>query len=218
MNNTCKNILELHKQGKTNRSIAQSIGVHHSTVSYWLRKMSLTANGSVARHLDVVDGVAQCSKCHIKKSENEFLLNRRNAKYPYRLSYCNDCRKIQSCDNMNSNIGTFLSDRYNRLKLRAHKKGIPITITKQEFIGLYHAQNGKCFYTDIPMVCRVGDGKDRYSLSVDKIIPDKGYTSGNTVLCVNKANTIKNDCTLEEIKLWMPDWYKRIINKLQAKW
>lgn len=213
MNNTCKNILSIHKTGITNRAIARELHIHHNTVKYWLDKNNLKPNGAISVHLIIVDGFATCSKCGARKTEDNFLLNRRGTKYPYKLSYCNECRKKQLYNYMNRDIKVFLSDRYNRLLLRANKHKIPITITKEDFISIYYKQNGKCFYTDINMVCKVGDGSNRYSMSVDKIIPELGYTKDNTVLCINKANTIKNDCTLEEMSLWMPNWYKRIIDK-----
>jgi hypothetical protein len=37
--------------------------------------------------------------------------------------------------------------------------------------------------------------------SLDKIIPEKGYTKGNVWVISNRANTLKNDATLSELKL-----------------
>ena len=36
--------------------------------------------------------------------------------------------------------------------------------------------------------------------SLDKIIPEKGYTKGNVWVISNRANTLKNDATLTELK------------------
>lgn len=60
------------------------------------------------------------------------------------------------------------------------------------------------------MVCELGSGKHKNSLSIDKIIPEKGYVLGNIIFLSNKINTCKNDLSLEEIKQWMPSWYERI--------
>jgi len=35
---------------------------------------------------------------------------------------------------------------------------------------------------------------------------------GNVVLCVARVNTIKSDVSLNEMKLWMPGWYERIVD------
>jgi hypothetical protein len=36
--------------------------------------------------------------------------------------------------------------------------------------------------------------------SLDKIIPEKGYIKGNVWVISNRANTLKNDATLQELK------------------
>ena len=61
------------------------------------------------------------------------------------------------------------------------------------------------------MRCAVGQGPSPHSLSIDRIIPQLGYTPGNVVLCTNRANMVKSDLTLAEIKQWLPSWYTRII-------
>ena len=37
--------------------------------------------------------------------------------------------------------------------------------------------------------------------SLDKIIPEKGYIKGNVWVISNRANTLKNDATLQELKI-----------------
>jgi hypothetical protein len=57
-----------------------------------------------------------------------------------------------------------------------------------------------------------GVGSNWQSLTVDKVIPERGYTKRNIVLCTKKFNTVKNDLSLEEIKTHMPFWYNKLIN------
>lgn len=40
------------------------------------------------------------------------------------------------------------------------------------------------------------------SPSIDKVIPELGYVRGNVWVISNKANRIKNNATLEELKLF----------------
>lgn len=52
-------------------------------------------------------------------------------------------------------------------------------------------------------------------MSIDRLIPENGYVKENIVLCIYKANTVKNDLTLSELKEWIPSWYKKIERKLK---
>jgi len=76
--------------------------------------------------------------------------------------------------------------------------------------SMYEQQDGKCFYTDAEMRTVRGQGQSRLSLSVDKIVPEKGYVKSNVVLVTKRANLIKNDVTLVEMKEWLPNWYRRL--------
>lgn len=79
-------------------------------------------------------------------------------------------------------------------KSRAKKTGIPFDLTTKDII--------------IPPVCpilgiplKINDalcGPD--SPSLDRIIPELGYVKGNVLVLSHRANTIKSDATLEELK------------------
>jgi hypothetical protein len=43
--------------------------------------------------------------------------------------------------------------------------------------------------------------KSPNSPSLDKIIPSKGYIKGNVWVISNRANTLKNDASLQELEL-----------------
>lgn len=83
----------------------------------------------------------------------------------------------------------------NSAKARAKKKNLPINITIEDII--------------IPECCPVlgmqlsrGVGKAQSnSPSLDRIIPELGYVKNNIKIISHKANTIKNNSTIEEIKL-----------------
>lgn len=46
--------------------------------------------------------------------------------------------------------------------------------------------------------------------SLDKIDPTKGYVEGNVQIVSFRANTLKNSATLEELKLIVANWEKRV--------
>ena len=204
-------VLRLHKEGKTNRKIAKEIGVCHITVATVLKKHGLECNGTKRHKLNRLEnGMALCSKCEKPKPEREFMVNRRGTKYEYPFSYCAECRKNRDYLVINSSPERYVHRVFMRLRRGTKNQGILCTITKEQIWQQFQRQNGRCFYTDIPMRCRVGEGESRNSFSIDKITPENGYVLGNVVLCTRRANTIKSDMTLDEMKTWMPGWYARV--------
>jgi len=57
---------------------------------------------------------------------------------------------------------------------------------------------------EIPTTCPVFgkpfEGGTMYAMSLDRIIPDKGYVKGNVQVISRKANLMKNNATEEELK------------------
>ena len=113
----------------------------------------------------------------------------------------------------NRSLEVMFRDRVNRLRIRA--SGIVCDLVVDDLTALYRSQNGLCFYTDVPMEIQKGNGKNRHSVSIDKIVPDLGYIRGNVVLCTYRSNAIKRDITLDEMREWMPSWHRRVIEFLR---
>jgi len=207
-----KKIKELHSNGLKNREISRRLNINHRTVSKYLKEFGLISNGYIRQKIELIDKKnAKCSKCKEIKPIKEFQFNRRGQKYEYRFSFCNACRKKQAYLNLNSDIKKRLNDFCNRKKREAIKNNIQFDLDGKYLLLMFKKQKGKCFYTEYEIDWKVGKGFKRNALSLDRIDNDKGYVKGNIVLCTKKANTIKSDMTLNEMKKWMPDWYNRIL-------
>jgi hypothetical protein len=206
-------IRKYNSEGHTNRDIARRLGVHHNTIAYQMKKMGISSP-FCNQPIDLVgEDKARCSKCKEIKNIDEFQFGRKGQKYEYKFSYCNKCRKTQTYKALNQSIKQFLRDKFTRLKARAKKNNIEITVDAQYLFDLYDIQNGLCFYTNREMKWGVGKGRQKnQTISIDKVIPVLGYIPGNIVLCVNQVNTVKNNLTLEEIEQWLPPWYEKIKN------
>lgn len=86
----------------------------------------------------------------------------------------------------------------NAIRFRCKKRGIPFNMTLEDL--------------EIPKVCPIlgveileswgdGGGFAKYnSPSVDKIIPELGYVKGNIQIISNRANQMKTDATIENIR------------------
>jgi hypothetical protein len=96
---------------------------------------------------------------------------------------------------------------------RCKEAGIPFDITVEDLMPA-------------PLHCPVfgyrldwykdGRGAADDSPSIDRLIPEDGYTAGNVQIISNKANRIKNDSNLEELRK-VAEWVeKRITEKARA--
>ena len=72
---------------------------------------------------------------------------------------------------------------------RSKKNGIFCDLTLNDVQDIYNEQEGRCFYTGLEF----GDIGTNYAISVDRIVPDRGYTRDNIVLCHRWVNVMKLD-------------------------
>ena len=85
---------------------------------------------------------------------------------------------------------------YHGAKQRAKNKNLPFDID-QSYIQTIIPTH--CPVLGIPLLN--GSGKfHNNSLSLDKIIPSKGYVKGNVCVISDRANRLKRDATLDELK------------------
>jgi hypothetical protein len=80
-------------------------------------------------------------------------------------------------------------------RARAKRGGYPFTITKDDIII-----PKLCPLLGIPMYSSLGKVTPN-SPSLDKIVPSKGYVKDNILVISYRANAIKTDASLEELKL-----------------
>jgi hypothetical protein len=126
-----------------------------------------------------------CPKCHQEKPENEFY-KRSDEKY-YR-SHCKVCEKKHFTEFRRKN--RHISHLANA-KQRAKKLNLEYDLDKN------------WFYENLPEKCPVfgvvfSTGKN--SPSIDRIDSTKGYLKSNCRIISMRANTIKNDSTVEELQ------------------
>lgn len=83
---------------------------------------------------------------------------------------------------------------WSRCKTRAKRNGVPFTLTLEDIVI-----PPLCPVFHIPLTC--GSREDNeLSPSLDRIDNNKGYIKDNVWVISRKANTIKNNASLEELK------------------
>jgi len=96
---------------------------------------------------------------------------------------------------------------------RAKKEGLPHDLTPDYIKSIWPADN-KCpiFGTEFKKA-RLGESRDA-SASLERIDPAKGYVQGNIIIVSLKANRMKNNGSLEELKL-LVEYYERLKTRLE---
>jgi len=79
-------------------------------------------------------------------------------------------------------------------KGRANRQGVPFDLTEEDVVFPEF-----CPILGIPLLFSKG-GRTNNTPSLDRIIPEKGYTQGNVRVISWRANRLKNDATLEELE------------------
>lgn len=205
-------ILKLYNEDYNNIEIANKLNISDTTVGKFLKSKNLISNHHKKYKLIITEnGFGICRVCKEEKEVIYFSFNKRK-------NICSDCKRNYFKKIIYSSTERNLQYRLNNLRSRARRNNIAFDLSLDYVIQLYNDQKGKCFYTKQVMTLDVDEGSSykETSLSFDKIIPEKGYTTDNVVLCSRKINIVKSSLSLYELKKYIPLFYKRIIKKFPA--
>lgn len=134
-----------------------------------------------------------CKECRKKIAKEIRDKNRdeRNRKRRERLINESDYRERLSKQKKKAYWNNIQSRMYYSVKSRCKQRDILFLIDIEDII--------------IPQYCPILGVKldrNRYSPTLDRIIPSKGYVKGNVQVISKKANTMKNDATFKELRLF----------------
>lgn len=182
------------ENGADYAEIGNAIGRTSGAVSCKAREIGCLSNRArqIIENTELAqEGLKRCSECLEIRPIGDF--------YNAGWGYCRDCEREKAKRYDASSIKRRLTERFGSARSRATRKGIPFTISRSWLTKLWNNQGGKCFYTGRQMVLN-GDG--RYSVSIDRKDPSRGYTKENVVLCCTIVNKMKSDQSVEDLKDW----------------
>ena len=84
----------------------------------------------------------------------------------------------------------------SKAKERAKSKNLPFSLTIEDF-----EIPEKCPIFGVPLEVSHGGSASPNSASIDRIIPEWGYTKGNVIVISHRANTIKHNASPSELGL-----------------
>jgi hypothetical protein len=152
-----------------------------------------------------------CTACRVSKPIGEFPLVVKGGQR--REAACRKCRYARDAAEIArhrveygrrpSAKGKPLVRRFNAIRSRARKEGIPFDLTIDDiFVPEFCPVLGIRLAWEIGNTRRLQDGGP----SIDRLIPERGYVRGNIAVISGRANRIKNDGTAlehERIAAWM---------------
>jgi len=139
-------------------------------------------------------------------------------------NFRNDCRCCKRCEREmallrfydlkeNPTLPRVLKSRLAASKSRAKKKNVPFTLTFEDLLAQWDKQNGKCFYTGLPLKIKIESCVDNKEVvSIDRVEPDKGYSRENVVLCCDCVNTMKSNLSMEQFKGYLSLLHSRLLS------
>ena len=152
----------------------------------------------------------KCSRCKIIKNINKFYFNKsqkdgkdnqcKKCKKEYRIKH-SETNKIKQKENHKNNP---LKRIYYDAKKRAKKKNIEFNI-KLEDLNFPKL----CPVLQIPLFVS-GSKCTNNSPTIDRINNNEGYIKDNVLIVSFKANTIKNNSTIEELEKIL-NFYKQYV-------
>lgn len=143
-----------------------------------------------------------CTECGTLLNNNNSYASQRD-QGQYLCKTCSKKKQKEYYDNNKNKILKATKDRHKNnpvarllttAKHRAKKKGLNFNIDDSDIVIPEY-----CPILNIKL--EIAQGRcTRNSPSLDRIIPSKGYVKGNVWVISYRANTVKNDLTLDELK------------------
>lgn len=135
----------------------------------------------------ITDTERKCVKCKIWKSFSDF---HKHSQCLHGINtVCKECRKPLSKKSWNEKSLEYKI--WNRAKSRATKRNLEFNIDIEDI--------------KIPDICPVFnipfESKGNFTPSIDRIDSSKGYIKGNIQIISTRANILKSNATIEELKL-----------------
>ena len=159
----------------------------------------------------------KCKRCKVDKALNEtgrcqgcddyirdyYQKNRNREIARAQKSLKKKSRKEQNKYKKKLNRQNPLSVILQHAKQRAKLKNVPFDITADDI-----EVPEFCPILGLQLVVNEGHAKDN-SMTIDRIVPELGYVKGNVAIISFKANTIKNNASIEDLEkvlLWLKRW------------
>jgi len=155
--------------------------------------------GYTPHNIQVISSKANTSKNDSTLNEYELIVNNLE-KYTNNRDLI-----IENGGNYNVKLKTNL----DHLRERTKKYKLPKSDIDLEYLHSIYPKDNKCILLNVQMIKGKGFATPS-SPTLDRIIPELGYVKGNVMFISHRANIIKYNLTLNEMKLLLSNWKKQM--------
>ena len=127
----------------------------------------------------------KCSTCPFTKNIEEFYLHKQKSGKYTRVASCKECHRKDIVARTNT-LNGFLIKLFNTAKRNAKRRtddgrevAGEFSITLKDLQEMYKKQEGKCYYSSLPMSSKI---LSDFQMSLERLDPSKGYTKENVAL------------------------------------
>jgi len=151
-----------------------------------------------------------CKLCDIKKVKN-YSKNNIDTVLLKKKKYREDNREAINAKSKQIRQTNIAKTLLCKAKGRAKKNNLPFDLTLEDIEVPTHCPL-------LGILLAVGDGCHKpNSPTIDRLIPKLGYVRGNVWIISYKANTIKNNSTLEEFQAIANNWLNKVASHQQQE-
>ena len=174
----CREFLRLFRLLRHRTKASTTAGLPLSTLQSLIKRDEVFRRKieEIEHHLSVTK---QCTVCREIKPVSHFYV---------RQGACKSCCRAKLYARRRT-----LKGRLGRMLTSARGQDASCDLTLEYMTELWEQQDGLCFYTGVPMKFTSGVRRDPYIVSIDRMVPSKGYRADNVVLCAWRANKLKHN-------------------------
>ena len=155
-------------------------------------------------------GFRSCSKCKKEFPADNTHFFKHSQRSDGLHSWCKSCCKEGNKKSIEKKYSTFegrITTFLRTCKESAKKRNQEFSLSRKDFLDMWKQQDGLCVYTGLPMELAPAT---LFSVSVERIDNNIGYTPENTVLVTNAVNRMKSNMEGEDffhfckcVTLWL---------------
>lgn len=165
-------------------SVIRSRGIRSRTSNKWTDKNIEDVKGMLQNGMQIKEIAKLTNRTEVSIV---WLINER---LKLRKEYPHVNKAINEYRNSKMTAEQYIKIKYQCAKRSARESNMEFDLTADYLISLYYKQNKKCFYSLIDMEHKY---HSPFSISIDRIDSDGGYTKENIVLCCWNINMMKRD-------------------------